>query len=340
MASLVATGYTSARVSCDQGQPVWIAEFTLASRESYAQIATGDPIELDVMGEIYTLRVDGRTMRRSLGSEQYTISAISPLGFMDAPWAAETTIHYAEPVDAKTAVEALLESTVHWHLPTWIIPAGALSMAGVTPLQAVRAIVEAVGGVIESFPNGEINCRLRDPVNVPDYAAATIDQYFTDNDWVTLGSADAPEKGFNRVMVSNSTAALSGNTEKIEVVPDPIDGSKKLIRAYLSRQRPVELVHTGAAETVIISLGVVTRTESEVVEFVAGRATLKYPAVALTSLTWQHVDLGAVAVSDTAATATVAEGYSLAAVSYTVQTTDWHVSLALSEDVQFLLMEV
>lgn len=338
MVSWVATGYTSAQVSCDEGQPVWMAEFTLASRASYAQIATGDPIELEVMGEIYRLRVDSRTMRRSLGAEQYLISAISPLGFKDAPWAAETTIHYAQAIDARTAVEALLESTVHWQLPTWTIPAGALSMAGVTPLQAVRAIVEAVGGVIESFPNGEINCRLRDPVNVPDYASATVDHYFGDNDWVTVGATDAPDKGFNRVLISNRTVALSGNTDKLEVVPDPVDGGKKRIRATLSPQRPVDLVHTGAAETAIISLGVVIRTESEVVEFVAGKASLKYPALALTGLVWQHADLGAVTVSGTVASA-VTEGYSLAAVSYTVQTTDWQVSLALSEDVQFLLVE-
>ncbi len=163
-------------------------------------------------------------IRRGLGSEQYAISAMSPLGFMDAPWAAETTIHYADPVNARTAVEAILNSVVHWNLPTWIIPAGGLSMSGVTPLQAAKSIVEAIGGVIESFQNGEINCRLRDPVNVPDYATAAVDHYFTDNDWAALGSTDAPVKGFNRIMVSNATAAKSGNTDTLEMVPNETDG--------------------------------------------------------------------------------------------------------------------
>jgi hypothetical protein len=339
MADLIPTGYTSARVSCDEGQYAWVAEVALASIDSYARTQIGDMIELDVLGEVFMLRVDSRTIDRELGYQRYVIGAMSPLGFQDSPWAAETTIHYAEAVDARTAVEAILNSVVQWHLPAWTIPAGALSMTGVTPLQAVRAIVEAVGGVIESFPNGDINCRLRDPINIPDYATATVDHYFGDNDWVAVGSTDAPAKGFNRVMISNNTAVPADNADKLEVVPDAIDGSKQLIRAYLASQRAVDLVHTGAPETAIISLGVVTRTESEVIEFVAGKATLKYPALALTGLAWQHVDLGAVSISGTAATSSVANGYSLAAVSYTVQTTDWSVSLSLAEEVQFILVD-
>ncbi|MCK9622773.1 MAG: hypothetical protein M0R47_19835 [Methylobacter sp.] len=338
MANLIPTGYTSAHVSCDEGQSVWLADFTLADRASYARTSRGDAIELEVLGEVYKLRVDSRNIHRESGVEDYTISAMSPLGFMDAPWAAEQTFHYAGAVDACTAVEAILSSAVTWSLPTWIIPAGALSMANVTPLQAAKAIVEAVGGVIESFPNGDINCRLRDPVNVPDYATAAVDQYFNDNDWVTVGSIDAPAKGFNRVIISNSTVAQSGNADRLEGIADKTNPEKALIRAYLSTQRAVGLVHTGAAETVIVSKGVVIRTESEVIEFIDGKATLKYPALALTGYVWQHTDLGIITVDGTSATASNG-GYSLAAVTYTVQTTDWDVSLALAEEVQFLLVD-
>ncbi len=342
MAELIPTGYTSARVSCDEGQPVWLAEFTLANLESYARTKLRDVIELDVMGEVYRLCVDSRNVTRTLGAVDYTIGAMSPLGFLDAPWAAETTIHYAEAIDAQTAAEAILGSAVSWNLPTWTIPAGALSMANVTPLQAAKSIVEAVGGVIESFPNGDINCRLRDPVNVPDYAAAAVDQYFTDHDWVSVSSIDAPAKGFNRVTISNSTAA-SGNTDRLEVIMDETSPGKALIRAYLSPERPVNLLHTGAPETVIINKGVVIRAESAVIEFIDGKAALPFPALALTGTVWQHADLGIIAVDGTNATAS-GGGYSLAAVTYDVQTTDWEVSLQLpadksAEQVQFLLMD-
>lgn len=80
--------------------------------------------------------------------------------------------------------------------------------------------------------------------------------------------------------------------------------------------------------------------ESEVAEFVDGKATLKYPGQTLIGLIWQHHDLGAVSVSGSVATATVVDGYSLAAVSYSVVTVDWLVTLTQrAEAVQFLLVE-
>lgn len=338
MAELIPTGYTSARISCDEGQPVWLAELTLANLESYARTKLHDAIEFDAMGEVYRFFVDSRTISRTLEGAEYTISAMSPLGFMDAPWAAETTIHYAEAIDAQTAVEAILAQSVSWNLPSWTLPSGALSMANITPLQAAKAIIEAVGGVIESFPNGAINCRLRDPVNIPDYATANVDQYFTDSDWVSVGSADAPARGFNRVTISNSTAALAGNSDRLESIADPVDATKALIRAYLSPHRAVSLLHTGAAETAIVSRGVVVRTESAVIEFVDGKAALRFPALALTDYVWQHADLGVITVDGSSATASLG-GYSLAAINYTVQTTDWDVALNGDEMVQFLLVD-
>ena len=344
MAELIDTGYTYAKVSCDEGQPVWLAEFTLASRDSYARTQIGDLIQLEVRGEVYCLRVDSRTVHRSLDGngalvEDYTISAMSPLGFLDAPWAVpEALIHYAAAVDAKAAVEAILKESVHWNLPTWTIYAGALSMAGVTPLQAAKAIVESAGGVIESFPNGEINCRLRDPVNVPDYGTALVEQYFTDHDITAISAVDAPMRGFNRVTVSNAAAPQFGSADRLELVPDPLYLDQFLIRAYLAEQRPVSLVHTGSPRTVIKNLGLVTRIESEVIEFIEGKASLKYPGQAFTQFVWQHTNLGAVTVSGSSVLAAVVNGYSLAAVSYTVQSLNWEVSLPLPEDVQFLLV--
>lgn len=339
MANLIQTGFTSARLSCDEGQFAWTADIVLASVDSYARAQVGDDVELEVFGETYRFRIDSRTIERAPGVERYVIRAISPIGFLDAPHAAEITIHYAEAVAARAAVEAILGCAVQWQLPAWTIPAGALSMSGVTPLQAARSIVEAIGGIVESLPNGDINCRFRDTVNIPDYAVAPVDHYFTDTDWITLGSIDAPETGFNRVVVSNSSSVQTDSADKLEVINDPLDGGKALIRAYLSSARPVGLVHTGAPDTTITPLGEVTRTETQVIEFIDGTAALNYPAQAMTGLTWQHVDLGAVTVSGAIATSVVA-GYSLAAVTYTVQTVNWAVSLARSEQVQFILVDL
>lgn len=338
MADLILTGYLSAHISCDEGQSVWMGDFILDSVESYARTRTGDTLEMEIMGDVYSLRVDSKGTTRSLGDDQYHISAISPLGFLDAPHAAEITVIYNTPVDARAAVEDILGETVVWDLPLWAIPAGALSITGATPLQAAKTVVEAVGGLIESFPNGDIHCRFRNPVDIQGYSSSAIDHYFTNSDWITLGSTDAPSKGFNRVTLSNALSE-SASQDRLESVADPEEGTKATIRAYLYTERPVILVHTGAPETVIASRGLVERSEEELVEFIASKGSLKYAPASITGLVWQHNNLGTVAFSGTDLTASVDNGYSLAKITYTVKSINWDVSLALPEEVQFILVD-
>ncbi|MDO9189986.1 MAG: hypothetical protein Q7U24_08950, partial [Sulfurimicrobium sp.] len=109
-------------------------------------------------------------------------------------------------------------------------------------------------------------------------------------------------------------------------------------RAYLATTRPVVLTHTGHTATVIASLGEVTRTETETVEFVEGRTSTRYPVAAIVSAIWQHTDLGTV-IADGQNLVAATAGYSLLAVTYTTTSLDWRVALSIDEEVQFVLVD-
>jgi hypothetical protein len=119
--------------------------------------------------------VDGKTLsRESQTSQRCELTAISPLALLDAPFAA--TIRYYQPgaLSARSAVVEFLIGNVDWQLPDWIIPAGRLMMEGVTPLAAARSVVAAIGGIVESNPDGTVVCRRRHPVSIPDYGQAPV----------------------------------------------------------------------------------------------------------------------------------------------------------------------
>jgi hypothetical protein len=148
----------------------------------------------------------------------------------------------------------------------------------------------------------------------------------------------APSRGYNRVTLANEDGASGSAADRIEYVADADDTNQGTVRAYLASTRPVLLTHTGHPATVIAALGEVMRSESEVVEFIEGRASTRYPITAITSAAWQHTDLGAVTADSLALVAAV-PGYSLLDVTYTTTSLDWRVTLAAAEEVQFILVD-
>ncbi len=328
-----------ATLSCDEDSPVWIATVEIAALADFAAIVIGDPITLVLGLETFELVVDGKTLsRESQTSQRCEVAAISPLALLDAPFAASIRYYQPEAVLARTAVENLI-GEVDWQLPDWIVPAGRLLMEGVTPLAAARSIAAAIGGIVESDPDGTVVCRRRHPVSIPDYGQAEVTHQLFDADVLASRARIAPDRGYNRVTLANEEGAGGSTADRIEYVADPEDANRGTVRAYLSTVRPVLLVHTGHPATVIAALGAVTRTESEVVEFVEGRASTRYPVMAITAAIWRYADLGTVAAAGQTLTAAV-PGYSLLDLTYTTTSLNWRVALAADEEVQFVLVDV
>lgn len=327
-----------ATLSCDEGSPVWIATVEIAQVADFAAIAIGDPIALVLGLETFELVVDGKTLsRESQTSQRCELTAISPLALLDAPFAATIRFYQPGALSARSAVEELI-GNVDWQLPDWIIPAGRLLMEGVTPLAAARSVVAAIGGIIESNPDGTVVCRHRHPVSIPDYGQAPVAHQLFDADVLASRARIAPARGFNRVTLANEDGASGSSADRIEHVADANDANQGTVRAYLATARLVLLTHTGHPATVIAALGEVMRSESEVVEFIEGRASTRYPVMAITRATWQHTDLGAVTADRQLLVAAV-PGYSLLDLTYTTTSLDWRVTLAAAEEVQFILVD-
>lgn len=327
-----------ATLSCDEESPAWIASLELAELADFAAIGITDRIILTLGLETFRLIVDGKTLsRESMTGRRCAISAISPVALLDAPFAGTMSFHRTEATSAQTAVEQLI-GPVSWRLPNWVIPAGRLLLENVTPLEAARNIVAAIGGIIESNPDGSLVARRRHPVSIPQYGAAATAHSLFDADVLTASAQIAPNRGFNRVTIANEDGAQVGSSDSIEYLVDEQDSRRGRVRAYPSPDRAVRLMHTGHPDTVITIRGSVTRSEAERVEFIEGRATVRYPVIGITQATWQHADLGVIAI-DARTLTSAAPGYSLLSIMYTTQSIDWDVALAVDEEVQFVLVD-
>jgi hypothetical protein len=145
-------------------------------------------------------------------------------------------------------------------------------------------------------------------------------------------------RGYNRVTIANEDSVRSGTSDSVEYVADEQDARRGIVRAYPNPDRPVLLVHTGHPNTVITARGRITRTDTELIEFIEGKASVRYAMNSLTHATWQHADLGALTTDGQILTAAV-PGYSLLLLTYTTQSLDWDVALSVNEEVQFVLVD-
>lgn len=327
----------SADLSCDEDSPVWLARIRLADEASYAAIGLRDNITLVLGVESFALVVDGKGVSRpEVATVALEITAVSPLALFDAPWATPATVAHAAAVPARALVEQFIGPTL-WQLPEWIIPAGRAAFDGATPLSIARAVVGAAGGLIESAPDGSVICRPRHPVSVPAYGAAAPDVSLEDADVLSVTETVAPRALVNRLTISNEVDG--GPEDRLEYEADEDDDTRGTVRAWPWPVRGVTLAHTGHPETRIVDRGAVTREVTEVVEFVGGSATARWPVAAWLGVEWMRADLGAVRAERTRLTAAVA-GYSLARVRYATAAREWSVSLtAAAEEVQFVLMD-
>lgn len=327
-----------ATLSCDEESPVWIARVEIAAITDFAAIGIGDTITLVLGLETFVLVVDGKTLSRaSVAEQRMELTAVSPVALLDAPFAGTIRYYEAGAVSARAAVEFLIGS-VDWQLPDWIIPAGRLMLEGATPLAAARNIVAAIGGIVESNPDGTVVCRRRHPVSIPQYGVAAVAHSLFDADVMSAQAQIAPMRGYNRVTIANEEGGTSTSADRIEYVADADDAYRGTVRAYLASTRAVVLAHTGHPSTVIACLGAVTRTETETVEFIEGQASTRHPVTAIVDLAWQHTGLGDVTASGQSLTAATS-GYSLLRITYTTTSLDWRVALPIDEEVQFVLVD-
>ena len=327
-----------ATLSCDEESPVWIAQVEIAELADLAAIGIGDTIRLSLGLETFVLIVDGKTLsRESLAEQRCELSAVSPLALLDAPFSGSTRYTHPAPLSAHAAVEQLI-GPVDWHVRDWIIPAGRLMLENVTPLAAARAIVAAIGGIVESNPDGSVVCRRRHPVSIPDYAQAVVAHSLFDADVISAQARIAPMRGYNRVTIANEDAGSDASSDRIEYVADDDDPYRGTVRAYLAAARAVVLAHTGHPATVIATQGEITRVETETVEFVEGQSSTRYPVTAIVDLSWQHTGLGEVTASGQNLTS-AASAYSLLRITYTTTSLNWRVALPIDEEVQFVLVD-
>jgi hypothetical protein len=295
-------------------------------------------VQVQVNSDTYTVVVEERDITREQPEAQYEISMRSQLFLLDAPYA--QTISEELSGMAQSIVEDLLTrelpaATLTWSMVNWYIQVNVLTAADQTPLELIQQIVEAGGGVVEADKDGNMVCRPKWPVNLPDYTDETPALYLTDQDnFYTVASQTMKKPGYNNFFISDQTPSAEGLT--IEVREVSATRKEVLVFQVPWESDDIRLRTSGGSHVQVQNNGVVVELiEDEIVEIVDGQGQSEYPIYQKVSHDYRETSLGSVTTEEDGTIQTSTVHNSLIALTYRTRYHKFTVVDSQIESVQF-----
>ncbi|MBF0370318.1 MAG: hypothetical protein HQL52_12770 [Magnetococcales bacterium] len=319
-----------------EGDYAWTGTMELEDPASYQRIRVDDPFTLELGGESFAMMVDNKTLTRDgISRPQLVVSIISPTARFAFPRAEPMERTWETAIQARDAAEEAVGEEIQWNLVDWLIPGGRLAVYDAAPIDVVRTIAEAAGGMVETTPGGILRVRHRFSVAVPDWRRVSVDHVLTDAaDNLSSRESHRAQSRVNRVVVRGYLPSSGNLSAEID---GRIDGLNAGRTAFYSGETAHLLVHAGA-EVDDISVAASTGTLSanadqsyQVTQDVSfdgsNSASLNQPAVSIDSVIWLGADLGEISLETDGMTVTAANsGVAIARITCTIQAKSWGLS--------------
>ena len=173
--------------STDRSRWCWSYSLTVpASEKSKLEPIAGQSVILRIMlnGVEHHMMLENRSRSRRFAQETYSLSGRSQTALLDAPYAPTRSFLQENERTARQLCQAELDrvnsnTQLNWQLIdelSWILPINSLSYSNLTPIAAIKLIVESAGGFIYSEKNSNtltIKPKYKktfwDPIAITDY---------------------------------------------------------------------------------------------------------------------------------------------------------------------------
>ena len=256
----------SARIQTDRDSWTWQLEAEPARREDRDAIkpTSSGPVEIQVTinGHPWHFLVESHRRTRGHRGSSFSATGRSPSALLADPYTAPATRTETSARSAQQLANDELANTswlLTWNATDWNVPANVYSYQGLTPIQSIRRIAEAIGAVAYTAPDSRD--LIVDPYYVDspwDWSGSSADVVLTEDLILQIDSEWRPGPGYNAifcagrqqgVIVHVVRSGTAQDTEAEMVVDDLI--TERLAGRERGRQ---ELATAGDRERVTITL--------------------------------------------------------------------------------------
>lgn len=224
--------------STDRSSWSWSYNLSIPFYEkSKTEPIEGQPVILKILinGNEHRMLLENISRSRQFGKDVYKLSGRSPTALLDAPYSPTRSFTQENERTSVQLVQAELDRVnsdvvLNWDLIDalgWILPPESLSYSNLTPIAAIKLIVEAAGGFIYSEPNSNtltIKPRYKktwwDSIVVEEYDRVIPESIVTDQ------STDyQPYLDYNGVFLTNDRTGDTGQVKRIGTAGDVLQES-------------------------------------------------------------------------------------------------------------------
>ena len=319
----VSVDIITANISQDEDSWTWNFNITLPSQVSLDSLKPGDgiypPITLNVNGTIFELMVEGASRGRRDSTSTWSINGRGISAVLDGKTASGVNTEWRN-VSALSIVQGLCDDSgvaLEWLVVDWLID--EIDGQGRYPIEIINEIVTAIGGVIQTRPDGSLTVRprFRQDQETPDITITDLDDYITlDEQWIDRDNYNSVSVGNDDVLGDNATL----NIESKDYVDENggIINDNKVIEIYsVPFIDDITLDDSAGSALSLDYQGISERTiDVEAVEIIEGEGSVSEPFYALLSSDYIHDDLGAIEITEGGKITTSIKGQSLINISY------------------------
>lgn len=224
--------------STDRSSWSWSYNLSIPFYEkSKTEPINGQPVILKIMinGNEHRMLLENISRSRQFGKDVYKLSGRSPTALLDAPYSPTRSFTQENERSSVQLVQAELDRVnsdvvLNWDLIDalgWILPPESLSYSNLTPIAAIKLIVEAAGGFIYSEPASNtltIKPRYKktwwDSIAIEEYDRVIPESIVTDQ------STDyQPYPDYNGVFLTNDRTGDTGKVKRIDTAGDVLQES-------------------------------------------------------------------------------------------------------------------
>ena len=341
-----------------------LGSLTLASEADYINCPLLGEVECVLNDYSFKFFIENRGKQIANEGTSYTVSMVSPTAKLDSPYSKTMVLSFNNGLYASEIVQQMADYKniiVDWQLDVdWIIPSYAISANGETPLAVIKKIVNAVGGIVQTKPNGDMAIISQYPISPKDFEIEEPTVIFSsETDIISMEDSIEINDGTNAFVITDQ--GTSGAEIKLEEIN--ISDTEKLVRGFRIpfADGPFDLVTSGGDFISINkTIGFITAVipvdfntsdnseEWEYIEFIDWVGKTQYPiyevdGVSIIEWEWLSEDLGSFQISENGTltcTSKIGKSESLLRIKYNTKYWEWVVTGPESRHAQLYVPEL